>query len=70
MPLDSTQCIIHCSRVNEAVAEEQPNSSGNQSTSACMYMHDITSQTLKLITLKMVAKYVCVCFLNQWQHFD
>lgn len=25
-----------------------------------LYMHDITSQTLKLITLKMVAKYVCV----------
>lgn len=71
MSSDFTQSIIHCSRVSEAVAKEQPNSSGKQRTSACTvyawhHVHNVCK--LKLLTLKMVAQcflYVCL-FLNQW----
>lgn len=55
------------SRVNEAVAKEQSNSSGNQSTSACTvyawhHFHNLCK--LKLLTLKMAAKCFFLVFFS------
>lgn len=58
-----TERLIHCSRVSEAVAKAQPNSSGNQRTSACAvyaWHHFHNTGKLKLLTLKMVAKCFCL----------
>lgn len=62
------------SRVNEAVAKEQSNSSGTQSTSACTvyaWHHFHNMCKLKLLTLKMAAKcFFFFVFFHQWQLID